>query len=46
MLMPWTQWTSMPQALQSSTQVPSSRSRSAFTLRSSSRTCFAATVTE
>jgi hypothetical protein len=37
--------TSMPQALQSSTQVPSSRSRSAFTLSSSSRTCFAAMVT-
>jgi len=36
------QWTSMRQALQSSTQVPSSRSRSAFTLRSSSRTCIAA----
>ena len=38
MLMPRTQWTSMPDALQSRTQVASSRSGSAFTFSSFSRT--------
>ena len=33
LLTPWTQWTSMPQGLQSSTQAPSSHSRSVFTLK-------------
>jgi hypothetical protein len=45
MLMPWTQWTSVPQAVQSKTNSLRPRSSSALIFSSSIRNILAATVT-